>query len=96
MEINATLVDHLAKLSRLHLSDNERLALMDDLTKMIAFVEKLKEIDTTGVSPLLHMSNNENAWREDIVKESISTEAAFLNAPHKDHNFFKVPKVIQK
>jgi aspartyl-tRNA(Asn)/glutamyl-tRNA(Gln) amidotransferase subunit C len=63
---------------------------------MIAFVEKLNELDTTGVAPLLHMSDNINVLREDDVKGSISREEGLKNAPLHDNEFFKVPKVIKK
>jgi len=63
---------------------------------MIAFVEKLNELDTTGVEPLLHMSDEVNVLREDEVKGSISREEALKNAPLHDEQFFKVPKVIRK
>ena len=63
---------------------------------MIAFVEKLNELDTTGVEPLLHMSDEANVLREDEVKGSISREEALKNAPEHDEQFFKVPKVIRR
>jgi aspartyl-tRNA(Asn)/glutamyl-tRNA(Gln) amidotransferase subunit C len=63
---------------------------------MIAFVEKLNELDTTGVAPLLHMSDNVNILREDEVKGSINRQTALKNAPLHDEQFFKVPKVIKK
>jgi len=63
---------------------------------MIAFVEKLNELDTTGVEPLLHMSDEINVLRQDEIKGSISREDALKNAPVHDEQFFKVPKVIRK
>jgi aspartyl-tRNA(Asn)/glutamyl-tRNA(Gln) amidotransferase subunit C len=63
---------------------------------MIHFVEKLNEVDTTGVEPLLHMSEQVNILREDEVKGSISREEALQNAAVHDKEFFKVPKVIKK
>ena len=63
---------------------------------MIAFVEKLNELDTTGVEPLLHMSDEINVLRQDEIKGSISREDALKNAPLHDEQFFKVPKVIRK
>ena len=63
---------------------------------MIAFVEKLNELDTTGVEPMLHMSDETNVLREDEVKGSITREDALKNAPLHDEQFFKVPKVIRK
>ena len=68
----------------------------EDMQKMIAFVEKLKEVDVTNVEPLMHMSDSINVLREDEIKGSISREDALLNAPLKDEQFFKVPKVIRK
>jgi aspartyl-tRNA(Asn)/glutamyl-tRNA(Gln) amidotransferase subunit C len=96
MEVNDALVDKLATLARLQFDDAEKSAIKNDLQRMIQFVEKLNELDTTGVAPLLHMSDNINALREDVVKGSISREEGLQNAPLKDEQFFKVPKVIKK
>ena len=63
---------------------------------MIAFVEKLNELNLEGVEPLLHMSEEKNVLREDEIKGSISREEALKNAPEHDEKFFKVPKVIRK
>ena len=96
MEITNEMIDQLAHLSRLHFSDEEKIAMKEDMQKMIAFVEKLKEVDVTNVEPLMHMSDSINVLREDEIKGSISREDALLNAPLKDEQFFKVPKVIRK
>jgi aspartyl-tRNA(Asn)/glutamyl-tRNA(Gln) amidotransferase subunit C len=96
MEVNDALVDKLANLARLQFDDTEKSGIKNDLQRMIQFVEKLNELDTTGVSPLLHMSNNINALREDEIKGSISREEGLKNAVMKDNQFFKVPKVIKK
>jgi aspartyl-tRNA(Asn)/glutamyl-tRNA(Gln) amidotransferase subunit C len=96
MEVNDTLVDKLANLARLQFDNTEKSAIKNDLQLMIQFVEKLNELDTTGVSPLLHMSDNINALREDEIKGSISREEGLKNAAKKDSQFFKVPKVIKK
>ena len=96
MEINDSLVDKLAMLSRLQFSDTEKDAIKNDLEKMIHFVDKLNEVDTTGVEPLMHISNNVNILREDIVVQDYSRDQALQNAPLKDEQFFKVPKVITK
>ena len=63
---------------------------------MISFIEKLKELNTDGVAPLLHMSSNVNMLRDDVVQGSVSREEALKNAPDTDGTFFKVPKVIKK
>ena len=96
MEVNDTMVDKLAHLARLQFNDVEKTSIKKDLQKMIAFVEKLNELDTTGILPLLHMSDNVNVLREDEVKGSISSAEGLKNAPYHDDQFFKVPKVIKK
>ena len=90
------MITELANLARLEFSEQERSGIKKDLEKMISFVEKLNELDTTGVPPLLHMSTNLNVLREDEVKGSVSREEALRNAPDQDGIFFKVPKVIAK
>lgn len=96
MEVNDALVDKLAHLARLKFNVIEKEDIKNDLQKMIAFVEKLNELDTTGVEPLLHMTDEVNILRDDEVKGSISREEALKNAPMHDEQFFKVPKVIRK
>jgi len=96
MEVNDLLIDNLAKLSHLSFSEQEKKEIRADLQEMISFIEKLKEVNTDGVVPLLHMSNNVNMLREDVVQGSVSREEALKNAPETDGTFFKVPKVIKK
>lgn len=96
MEVNDALVDKLAHLSRLQFSDAEKTGIRNDLQRMIAFVEKLNELDLAGVEPLLHMSGEVNVLRADEVKGSVSREEGLKNAPSHDEKFFKVPKVIKK
>jgi len=96
MEVNDTLVDKLANLARLQFNTTEKVGIKNDLQRMIQFVEKLNEVDTTGVEPLLHMSEQVNVLREDAIKGSISRAEGLQNAPVHDDKFFKVPKVIKK
>ncbi|MEO5947740.1 MAG: Asp-tRNA(Asn)/Glu-tRNA(Gln) amidotransferase subunit GatC [Chitinophagaceae bacterium] len=95
MEVNDAMVDKLAHLSRLHFNETEKFEIKNDLQRMIAFVEKLNELDLDGVEPLLHMSDEVNVLREDVVKGSVNREEALKNAPLHDGQFFKVPKVIK-
>lgn len=95
MEVNDELVEKLSHLSRLRFNDAEKEEIKSDLQRMIRFVEKLNELDTKGVAPLLHMSQEVNVLREDEVKGSVSREEALKNAPLHDDQFFKVPKVIK-
>ncbi len=96
MEITDTMIDKLAGLSRLHFGDGEKLALKKDFAKMVDFVDKLNELDTKGVKPLLHITDSTNVLRKDAPLQGCSRENALRNAPIKSDEFFKVPKVINK
>lgn len=96
MEVNEELVDKLAVLARLQFSAEEKENLRKDLQRMIEFVDKLNELNTDGVEPLLHMSDSVNVLREDLVQGSISRAEALKNAPDTDGVYFRVPKVINK
>jgi aspartyl-tRNA(Asn)/glutamyl-tRNA(Gln) amidotransferase subunit C len=96
MEVNDLLIDNLAKLSHLSFSEQEKKEIRADLQQMITFIEKLKEVNTEGVTPLLHMSDNVNILRDDVVEGSVSREEGLKNAPDTDGTFFRVPKVIKK
>jgi len=96
MEVNDALIDNLSNLARLEFSAEEKEGIKKDLRRMIEFVEKLGELDTTGVEPLLHMSPSINVLRDDIPKGSVTREQALSNAPATDGTYFKVPKVIRK
>jgi len=96
MKVTDELIENLAHLSRLRFNDEEKKELAHDLERMIDFVEKLNELDTSGIQPLLHMGNEINVLRDDEVKGSVTREEALRNAPVKDDAFFKVPKVIRK
>ena len=96
MTVSTEMIDNLAKLARLQFSDEEKEELKKDLAQMIGFIDKLNELDTEGVEPLMHMSPRINVLREDVVQGSITREEALLNAPEKNDEFFLVPKVIKK
>ncbi len=96
MQVNDTLIDKLANLARLHFNENEQQAIKTDLQKMIGFINKLKEVNTENVKPLLHVTTNVNIMRADKVEQVISHQDALKNAPVTDGEFFKVPKVIKK
>jgi aspartyl-tRNA(Asn)/glutamyl-tRNA(Gln) amidotransferase subunit C len=96
MEVNDALVEKLAVLARLQFNNEEKENLRKDLQRMIAFVDKLNELNTDGVEPLLHMSDSVNILREDLVQGSIPREEGLKNAPETDGVYFKVPKVINK
>lgn len=95
MEVNDALIDNLSNLARLEFNIAEKEEIKKDLQRMIRFVEKLGELDTTGVEPLLHMSHETNVLREDIQQHAINRQQALTNAPATDGVYFKVPKVIR-
>ena len=96
MEVNNKLIQDIAKLSKLKFDDSAEEKMKSDLEKMLAFVDKLNEIDTEGIDPLIYMSEEVNVLREDKVTESTSQEDALKNAPEKDSDYFKVPTVLKK
>ncbi len=96
MNIDVNTVNELAHLARLRFDETEKVSIAADLQKMVSFVEKLQAVDTTGVPPLLHISDAVNVLRDDVVQGSITREEALLNSPVSDPVFFKVPKVIKK
>ena len=96
MEINQETIEKLSGLSKLAFNDSEKEEILKDLQNMLTFVDKLNEVDTAGVEPLLHISSSKNAFRADEVKIEITKQEGLMNAKLKDDHFFKVPKVIRK
>ena len=90
------MVTKLATLARLSFTHVEKESIKADLQKMIAFVQKMDEFNTDNVEPLLHMSQQQNSWREDIVEGSCTKSQALQNASKHNGDFFMVPTVIQK
>ena len=95
MKIDKKLILKLDKLARLELSEKEREKIQGDLNNILKMVEKLDELDTADVEPLLHISDGENILRADEIKNQLSKEEALSNAPDSDGQYFKVPKVIK-
>jgi aspartyl-tRNA(Asn)/glutamyl-tRNA(Gln) amidotransferase subunit C len=95
MDVTPALIDRLATLARLRFSEEEKTALQQDLQHMIAFVDQLQEVDTTGIQPLIHISG-ESTLREDTFVPTLTREEALSPARHHNGQFFKVPKVIDK
>jgi len=95
MKITRNEVEHVAKLARLALADDELNALTGQMDAILGYVEKLNELDTTGIIPTAHAVPMENAFRADEVKPSIGLGKALLNAPAPVDGCFRVPKVIE-
>jgi aspartyl-tRNA(Asn)/glutamyl-tRNA(Gln) amidotransferase subunit C len=96
MNIDSETVDKIAHLARLELAADEKQEMIADMNKILGFMAKLDEVDTTGVEPLVYMSSEVNVFREDMVKQEITVEEALENAPKHDDKYFLVPKVIEK
>jgi aspartyl-tRNA(Asn)/glutamyl-tRNA(Gln) amidotransferase subunit C len=96
MQVDDALIEKLSRLAMLQFDAEEREEIKADLQKLIGFVDKLKELDTTGVEPLLHMAGGENVLRNDISGSMLTQEEALQNAPLHNQQAFLVPKVIKK
>jgi len=94
MNIERETVDKIAHLARLDLAENDKQEMIGDMNRILDFMAKLNEVDTSGVEPLVYMSNEVNVFREDVVKHDITTEEALENAPKHNDQYFMVAKVI--
>ncbi|OHB70265.1 MAG: asparaginyl/glutamyl-tRNA amidotransferase subunit C [Planctomycetes bacterium RBG_16_43_13] len=95
MSIDKAAVSHIAKLAHIELNDTELTKFSTQLTDILNYIDKLKELDVKEVAPLVHAGELHNISRDDKPAPSISKESAIKNAPDKDENFFKVYKVIE-
>lgn len=96
MQIDNQLIDRIAHLARLEFNEDEKVRIEKDLNRILSFMDSLNEVDTTSVEPLIYMSDEVNVFRKDEVIQDITHEQALLNAPKKDSDYFRVPKVIDK
>lgn len=95
MKITRAEVEHVARLARLELTDAEMETFTGQMDAILAYVEKLNELDTSGIVPTAHAVPMENAFRDDREAPSIGIESALANAPDRVEGFFRVPKVIE-
>ena len=87
-------VRKVARLSRLELTEGEVEEFTGQLSAILEYVEKMNELETDSVEPLAHCLPISNVLREDVVRESLGTEKTLANAPQRDEDFFKVPKLL--
>jgi aspartyl-tRNA(Asn)/glutamyl-tRNA(Gln) amidotransferase subunit C len=95
MKIDLNTVKKMAHLARLEFNEEGAEKMKKDMTQILDWVEQLNEVDTEGVEPLTTMSSEVNVLREDIVGEHLSRERGLQNAPQKDSDYFRVPKVLE-
>ena len=96
MKITEETVDHIAHLARLEFEGERKVAIQSDLERIITFMDKLQEVDTENVEPLIFMSTEINRVREDIPADTVTQEQALKNAPQRDSDYFRIPKVLDK
>ena len=95
MKITKQEVEHVAKLARLELSEQEKEKLTDQLSGILTYVETLNGLDTKGVEPTAHVLDIRNVMRDDVPSPSLPRERALANAPDQAAGHYKVPKIIE-
>ena len=88
-------VKNVATLARMELTEEEEEMLAGQLDKILKYIEKLDQLDTDKVEPLAHVGDIVNAFRDDRVTNKPSVDPLLSNAPEREENFFKVPKIIE-
>jgi aspartyl-tRNA(Asn)/glutamyl-tRNA(Gln) amidotransferase subunit C len=96
MIIDKNTVNKVADLARIAIKDSEIDNLTAEMNKILTFMDKLNELDTTNVKPLVYMNDEVNVWREDVVKQEISVVDGLRNSAKHTEQFFCVPKIIEK
>ncbi len=96
MKVNNKLITDIAMLAKLNFDESSMESMKSDMQKILGFVDKLNEINTEGIDPLIYLNEENNVMRKDEVNESINQKEALKNSPEKDSDYFKVPKVIKK
>jgi aspartyl-tRNA(Asn)/glutamyl-tRNA(Gln) amidotransferase subunit C len=96
MKIDNATVDKIAHLARLEFNAEGKEQIINDMNNMLTFIDKLNELDTSNIEPLIYMSDEVNILRDDEIKQVITQDEALKNAPKHDSDYFKVPRVIEK
>ena len=94
MKITPQDVEHVAKLSRLYLSEEEKESYTKTLNSILEYMDVLNRVDTSQVEPTAHVLPLKNVFREDRLHESLDREAVLANAPEKEDGCFKVPRIV--
>ena len=95
MSVSRDDVRHVAQLARLDFSAEEEAQMADELSRILDYVDKLDELDTSGVPPMSHVLDVTNVFRPDAVEQRIDRAQALEPAPEADDEYFRVPKVIE-
>jgi aspartyl-tRNA(Asn)/glutamyl-tRNA(Gln) amidotransferase subunit C len=95
MRIDTRQVGHIARLSRLSISEDEKKTFGSQLSNILDYIEKLNELDTSGVEPTSHVIELTNVLREDVLRPSLPLDEALGNAPDRSGKFYRVPQIIE-
>ena len=95
MKIDKDTVRKIAHLARLEFAEKDENDMIRDMTEILDWVEKLNELDTDKIEPLTNMSYEVNVLREDAVRSHLDHERGLKNAPNRDSDYFRVPKVLE-
>lgn len=95
MSISSEEVSHIAHLARLELSHDEVPRYAEQLSKILDYVEQLKQLNTEGVEPTSHALDVNNVFREDVVQHRLTEQQVFQNAPEREDHYFKVPQIME-
>jgi aspartyl-tRNA(Asn)/glutamyl-tRNA(Gln) amidotransferase subunit C len=96
MKITDEIVDHIAHLARLEFEGEAKTAIKQDMENIISFMEVLQQVDTENVEPLIFMSDEINRLREDVAEVTLTQSEVLKNAPKRDSDYFRIPKVLDK
>ncbi|MEW6408940.1 MAG: Asp-tRNA(Asn)/Glu-tRNA(Gln) amidotransferase subunit GatC [Nitrospirota bacterium] len=95
MKITREEVNHVARLARLELAENEIEVFTVQLNNILTYMEKLNELDTRGVEPTSHVLPIRNVFKDDKIEASLQREKSLSNAPDRTEEFYRVPKIIE-
>jgi aspartyl-tRNA(Asn)/glutamyl-tRNA(Gln) amidotransferase subunit C len=96
MNIDKKTIHKVADLARIAVKEEEVENLIVEMSKILTFMEKLNELDTEAVAPLVYLNPEVNVFRADVVQQDITVEQALMNASKHNEEFFMVPKIIEK
>ena len=96
MTISKKDVEHVAKLARLGLSDEEKSLFTEQLSKILGYAETINKLDTDKIEPTSHAIPMKNVLREDKVKPCKDLKSIMANAPAEEDNMFSVPRILEE
>ncbi|MFX1518447.1 MAG: Asp-tRNA(Asn)/Glu-tRNA(Gln) amidotransferase subunit GatC [Promethearchaeota archaeon] len=95
MSLSEKEVEHIAELAKIKITKKEKKLFTKQFNEILQFFHQLDEMDTSSIKPTFHVVDIKNRFRNDIIETTLSTEEALKNAPKKEKNFFKAPKLLE-